>query len=115
MATAAAALLSGCTPLSRNESRAAHSSLGCMRAAIETQKETTLPDDQAHCLAAGSIAMRCSVAEALLASLGKEISDVFGRGDAQWSDLQADARGIRCAQTISAGGNTSLAACCASP
>ena len=43
---------------------------------------------------------------------GKEFKDVFGSGDAQWRDLQADARGIRCAQ--SATSDATLRECCTS-
>lgn len=69
-----------------------------MRAAIDERLPENIPDTQAHCLAAGLIARRCSVAEAVLASVAKEIRDLFGPGDAEWRDLKADAAGIRCAR-----------------
>jgi hypothetical protein len=103
--------LTGCAPLAIKEPRAADSSIGCMRAAIASHQLDELPDSAAHCIAAGLIARRCSVTEAMLASIGKEIGDAFGRGEAQWRDLSADRRGIRCAR--SADDEQELAACCA--
>ena len=102
----------GCAPLAIKEQRAATSTMGCMRAAISSQPFDDLPDDAAHCIAAGLIARRCSVTEAMLASVGKEIGDALGSGDAQWRDLRADRKGIRCAR--SADDEQELAACCAS-
>jgi hypothetical protein len=87
-----------CAPLPYREARPAKSSLGCMQAALRDRLPEQLPDSQAHCLAAGLIARYCSVTEASLASIGKEIGDLFGRGDAEWRDLQSDRRGIRCAR-----------------
>lgn len=69
-----------------------------MQAAVRERLPEHLPDAQAHCLAAGLIARYCSVTEASLASIGKELQDLFGHGDAEWRDLQADRRGIRCAR-----------------
>ena len=84
-----------------------------MRAALAPHDLAALSDDQAHCVAAAVIAARCSVGEAVLASVGKEIADVFGRGDAQWRDLQADRRGIACARdTFPNGDMAALAQCC---
>lgn len=69
-----------------------------MQAALRDRLPEQLPDSQAHCLAAGLIARYCSVTEAYLASIGKELKDLFGPGDAEWRDLQSDRRGIRCAR-----------------
>ena len=82
-----------------------------MRGALQAQQ---LPeqDSQAHCLAAGLIARHCSVTEAWLASVAKEIVDLFGPGDAEWRDLAADARGIECARRTADG--VSLEGCCIS-
>ena len=56
-------------------------------------------DKRAHCLTAGGIAQRCSVFEADLAGLGKEVSDMFTpHGDPSWADWRADRAGIRCAK-----------------
>ncbi len=55
-------------------------------------------DKRAHCLTAGRIAQRCSVFEADLAGIGKELSDIFNHGDPSWADWRADRAGIRCAR-----------------
>jgi hypothetical protein len=70
-----------------------------------------LSSDRAHCLAAGEIALRCSVIEAQLAGLGKKLSDLFGGGDASTRDWKADLAGIRCASDDARDGD--LDACCA--
>ena len=69
-----------------------------MTAAIRGRHLDELPDSQAHCIAAGLIARQCSVTEATLASVGKELRDLLGGGDAEWRDLGNDHRGIRCAR-----------------
>ena len=81
-----------------------------MQAAIAGHQLERRPDHEAHCMAAGLIALRCSVTEARLASYGKELRDVLGRGDAEWRDLRADRRGITCAR--SATDTDRLIACC---
>ena len=81
-----------------------------MRAAIAKLPLTNLPDAKAHCEAAGLIARHCSVSEATLASVGKELRDLFTAGDAEWRDLMSDRRGIRCARN--AHSDADLAACC---
>ena len=103
----------GCAPLAKSEPRPARSSLSCMRAAIADQNLADLPDAQAHCIAAGLIARHCSVSESMLASLGKEIDDLLGVGDAEWRDLGADRRGMNCARR--AASDTELRTCCESP
>ncbi len=70
-----------------------------------------LPAPRAHCLASALIARRCSVTEARLAGLAKEFRDVFTRGDASWSDWQADRAGLSCA--TSGADVDALSACCA--
>ena len=52
-----------------------------------------------HCVAAGLIARYCSVTEAAVASIGKELRDLFTPGDASWRDLHNDRAGIHCART----------------
>jgi hypothetical protein len=103
--------MQACAPLATHEPRAAMSSLGCMRSAIEEYEPDPQADAQSHCVAAGLIALHCSTGEAWLASIGKELRDLVGSGDAQWRDLKADARGIRCAQSATA--HSTLATCCA--
>ena len=73
----------------------------------------SLPDKRAHCLATAYIARRCSLPEAYLAGLGKELQDVFDRGDAEWGDLRADAHGARCAR--SAASDADVQRCCSRP
>ncbi len=103
--------LSACGTVPNKPSRAAYSTLGCMRAAVATSSSIRAEnDEQAHCLAAGMIARYCSIAEAYLAGMGKEISDLFTRGDAQWSDWRADREGIACARV--AQDDADLALCC---
>lgn len=69
-----------------------------------------LPDKRAHCLAAGGIAQRCSVLEADVAGIGKEVRDLFTHGDVSWADWRADRAGIRCARHAGPAGE--LGACC---
>lgn len=72
--------------------------------------EHEMPDDQAHCRAAGLIARRCSTTEAWMASWGKELTDLFDGGDAEWRDLRSDSIGRRCAHSIAS--DEELATCC---
>jgi hypothetical protein len=104
----AALLLVGCVSAPE---RPAKSSYGCM-AAVRAELPDGIPDKRAHCLAAGGIAQRCSVMEARLAGVGKELRDVFTRGDPSWADWRADKAGIACAKRSRDAGE--LAACCAS-
>jgi hypothetical protein len=70
-----------------------------------------LPDQGAHCLASGLIARYCSVPEAYLAGIGKEVRDAFTGGDVERADWRADRFGVACARHSD--GDESLAACCA--
>jgi len=102
------ALVLGCaTP----PDRPAVSSYSCM-AAVRDSVPKQGYDKRMHCLVSAGIAQRCSIFEADLAGLGKEMHDVFTAGhDASWSDWRADRAGIRCAQR---GRDPEvLAACCA--
>jgi hypothetical protein len=89
--------------------RPANSSYGCMQA-VHTQLTAIIDDKQQHCLASALIAQQCSLAEAYLAGLGKELRDFFGKGDAAWSDWQADLAGITCAKNNNH--RPALEACC---
>jgi len=100
--------LAGCAS---SPERPARSSYGCM-AAVRAEVPSGIPDKQAHCLAAGAIAQRCSVTEAHLAGIGKELRDAFTRGDTSWADWRADRAGIACAKRSR--GADELATCCAS-
>jgi hypothetical protein len=81
-----------------------------MQAALRERLPTDLPDAPTHCIAAGLIARYCSVTEATLASVGKELRDLLGSGDAEWRDLQSDRRGVDCARTAAT--DAGLQACC---
>jgi hypothetical protein len=100
--------LSGCASLSGE--RLAHSSYGCMEAVVREKVPRDLIDKHRHCLAGGLIARYCSVSEAHLAGLGKELSDLLGPGDAEWSDWRADRAGVRCARESVT--DADVAVCC---
>jgi hypothetical protein len=68
-------------------------------------------DSRQHCLASGLIARYCSLTEAYMAGIGKELRDLFGGGDAEWSDWRADRAGVNCARAGDS--DASLADCCA--
>jgi hypothetical protein len=85
------------------------SSLSCMRA-VRDKLPPHIPDKQAHCLAAGGIARYCSRSEAYIAGVGKEFTDLFDGGDAEWGDLVADHIGIEC--EANATSDEALARCC---
>jgi hypothetical protein len=69
-----------------------------------------LNDDMKHCVAAGLIARYCSRSEAWMASVGKEVEDAFGAGDAEWRDLVSDRQGRTCARIVSS--DLELRSCC---
>lgn len=102
----AAVLGTGCASVPH---RAAQASYDCMRV-VRDALPPDLPDKRAHCLAAGGIAQQCSVVEADMAGIGKEVRDVFNHGDASWADWRADRAGIRCARQ--SGAEAELTACC---
>ena len=84
--------------------------VGCVRAVVQDKVPREVHDKQAHCLAAGFITRYCSVSEAYVAGLAKEIGDLLGRGDASAADLSANRSGIRCAR--SAATDDDVRACC---
>lgn len=98
--------LAGCNNI---QPRPAVSSLGCMQA-VRAQWPTELPDKRLHCLVAAQIARQCSVGEAYLAGMGKELRDLFGAGDADWNDWGADRAGVQCRTSTD---SVELDACCA--
>lgn len=104
--------MTACTPLASKSARPARSTLSCAQSVLATKLPQPLPDATAHCLAAGFIARYCSVSEAYIAGVGKELKDAFGHGDAQWRDWQADRRGIACAKA--AMDDAALYSCCGS-
>src|SRR5262245_1046481 len=102
--------LTACATIANRPSRLAHSSYGCMEAVLKEKLPSDLPDKRAHCLAGGLISRYCSITEAYLAGAGKEVRDLFGHGDAEWRDWQADRAGIACARASA--DDASLVACC---
>jgi hypothetical protein len=102
--------LCACVPLAGRELRAANSSLGCMQRVRDEKLPVGMNDEMKHCVAAGLIARYCSRTEAWMASVGKEIEDAFGSGDAQWSDIHADRSGVTCARAASS--DEQLRQCC---
>jgi len=100
--------LAGCSTATGVQ-RLEPSSLECMRAVVR-KLPPHIPDKQAHCLAAGMIARYCSRPEAWIAGVGKEFTDLFDGGDAEWGDLVADRIGIVCER--GAGSDEALDRCC---
>lgn len=99
-------LLAACSSV---QPRPAVSSYACMQA-IRAQLPMDENDKRLHCLASAQIAQQCSVAEAYVAGIGKELSDLFGHGDAEWADWQADRAGVSCGRMQN--GPSGIQACC---
>jgi phosphosulfolactate phosphohydrolase-like enzyme len=59
-------------------------------------------DKNRHCSVSCMLTLRCHPDDVMLAGLLKEIKDLFGRGNAEWEDLKADALGIDLAVTKTA-------------
>jgi hypothetical protein len=104
------AALAGCGTVPQRPPRLAASSYGCMSAVLKQKLPSSLPDKRAHCLASGLIARYCSLPEAYVAGIGKEVRDLFTGGDVEWGDWRADRVGIACARR--AADDASLAVCC---
>jgi hypothetical protein len=102
--------LCACVPLAGREQRASQSSVGCMQRVRDEKLPVGLNDAMKHCLAAGLIARYCSRSEAWMASVGKEVEDLFGPGDAEWGDLVSDRHGRTCARSSSS--DQELRECC---
>lgn len=110
LACAGALGVGGCATLD-TAPRAATSPLGCVQTASRDIATGQHGDKRAHCLVAARIARRCSVSEATLAAYGKELRDLFTRGNAELADLRASRRGVACARAH--GDDALLARCCA--
>jgi len=109
-AVCAALTLAGCAT-APGVQRLSQPSLDCMQAVVARKLPPRIPDKQAHCYAAGMIARYCSVTEAYVASVGKEVGDLFnGSGDFEWADLAADRLGIGCESHASS--DEALERCC---
>ena len=83
----------------------------CMQQTVNSLDLHHLSGDRQHCLASGTISLRCGSASAWIAGYGKEFGDLFGPGSFQQRDLRANAGGRRCA--VSAASESDLPACCA--
>ncbi len=83
----------------------------CMQRAVDSLALEGLSDTRRHCLAAGTIAIRCGTGSAFIAGHMKEISDAFGPGDAAGRDLSANKAGRNCA--AQSADESVLGACCA--
>jgi hypothetical protein len=82
----------------------------CMQQTMDSLEVGGLADMRQHCLAAGTIAIRCGGLSATMAGYGKELADVFGPGDAEWRDVAANRAGRRCAGRSK--DEAVLSACC---
>jgi RHS repeat-associated protein len=82
----------------------------CAKAVAAKYTPLLLNDKHKHCMVAGEIYQTCGVLIAHVASIGKEIQDVFGPGNAEWGDLEADYAGIDCAKNPECG--EGLGECC---
>lgn len=102
--------VTACGTIPQRPARLERSSYGCMAAVLRQELPANLADEHAHCVASGLIARYCSVFEAHLAAIGKEVRDLFGRGDADWADWRAGRIGVGCARR--AKDDEALAACC---
>lgn len=96
----------GCAPA---PTRPAVSTLGCATAIVR-ELPPGLTDKVQHCVATALIARHCSRPEAWLAAAGKEMSDLFGAGDAEWADWRADREGLKCERT--GGSEARIGECC---
>ena len=56
-------------------------------------------DKNRHCAISCIMAVKCNDNETLLAGFMKEVKDVFGPGNAEWADYEADKTGIRLVKT----------------
>jgi hypothetical protein len=83
----------------------------CMQRTVDSLDLALLAGDRKHCLASGTISLRCGPASAWIAGYGKEFGDLFGPGSFQRRDLRANAAGRRCAGSAASEGE--LPACCA--
>lgn len=61
----------------------------------------TLKDKTIHCAVSCKVAFKCSSIGSWHMGLFKEILDLFGKGNAEWGDMKANAYGIKLAKVIS--------------
>ena len=83
----------------------------CMQQTVDSLKLAGLPDSRQHCLASGTIVLRCGRVSAWTAGYGKEIADLLGPGNFERRDLRANESGRDCA--AGSADERELARCCA--
>lgn len=83
----------------------------CMQQTVDALDLSGLSNDRKHCLASGSIALRCGTLPAWAAGYGKEMADLMGPGNFQRRDLRANSAGRACADRSA--DERALPACCA--
>jgi hypothetical protein len=82
-----------------------------MQQTLASLKLAGLPDGRQHCLASGTIVLRCGRFSGWTAGYGKEIADLFGPGNFERRDLSANESGRDCA--AGSADERELARCCA--
>jgi len=73
-------------------------SYSCAKRVAKKYNNLIANDKYKHCIVAAEIYTECGPFTAYLVSVGKEIQDMFGPGEAEWADFTADLAGISCAQ-----------------
>ncbi|MEQ1803136.1 MAG: hypothetical protein ABL989_14505 [Gammaproteobacteria bacterium] len=84
----------------------------CMQQTLDSLDLSRQSNDRKHCVASGSIALRCGTGSAWAAGYAKELADLLGPGNFQRRDLRANSAGRRCAGASAR--EQDLAACCGS-
>jgi len=103
-------MLTACATVPNQPPRLEPTSYGCMAQVLRQKLPPNLPDKRAHCTASGLITRYCSQTEAYVAGISKELRDLLGYGDAEWSDWSADRVGVNCARR--AEDDEAIAQCC---
>ena len=70
------------------------SSLSHSKRVIAIAKAHSKNDKNRHCTVSCMLALKCNDQEVMLIGLLKEFKDLFGPGDADQADIEADALGI---------------------
>jgi hypothetical protein len=69
---------------------------------IAVAKAHSQNDKNRHCTVSCMLALKCNDNEVMMIGLLKEFKDLFGPGDAEYEDIEADALGINLAATRAA-------------
>lgn len=70
------------------------SSLFASAIKAKVEKISSVTDKFKHCAVSCMLTLRCGPSDALSLGVIKEIVDVFGEGNAEWADIEADTIGI---------------------